>query len=85
MDLIVCLKSCIISIVYLPLWSIVAFLLAGVSVTLSRKLLKGVFVKMKITGGNLMMLMVTSGLAVNAGICGICIRKLNRKLNYVLK
>ena len=32
-----------------------------------------------------MMLMVTSGLAVNAGICGICIRKLNRKLNYVLK
>lgn len=61
------------------------FLLDGVSVTLSRKLLKGVFVKMKITGGCLMMLIVTSGLAASTRICGICIRKPNDKPNFMLK
>jgi len=55
----------------LPLLSVIAVLLAGFSVAFTKKLTETFAISYKLTGGDLMNIVVTSGLAVSTGLCGV--------------
>lgn len=54
-----------------PLLSVIAVLLAGFSVTFTKKLTDSFAMSYKLTGGDLMNIVVTSGLAVSTGLWGV--------------
>lgn len=58
---------------YKPILSAIAVLLAGFSVTFTKKLNDSLSISCELTGGNLMNILVTSGLAEFTGLCGVCI------------
>lgn len=58
----------------MSLLSVIAILLAGFSVTFTKKLKRNFELKYKVDGGDLMnyLVMVTSSLAGSTGACGVC-------------
>jgi hypothetical protein len=50
------------------------WLIAGLSVTFTKELTKTMKINFKISGGDLMngLMVMTSGLAVSTGLCGVC-------------
>ena len=53
---------------------VVMWLVAGLSVTFTKELTKRMKINFKISGGDLMncLMVMTSGLAVSTGLCGVC-------------
>lgn len=53
-----------------PLLSVIAVFLAGFSVTFTNKLTDTFAMSYKLTGGNFMNILATSGLVASTGLCG---------------